>query len=143
MDPWLVWLLIALVLAIAEILTLTAALGLFALAALATAGIAAIGLAVPGQLIAFAVLSATGVVLVRPWARRHMLEARVERFGIDALVGSSAYVLQDVSAHAGLVRIGGEEWSARAYDDAVVIPAGSTVDVLQISGSIAVVYPRE
>jgi len=143
MDPWLVWLLIALVLAIAEILTLTAALGLFALAALATAGIAAIGLAVPGQLIAFAVLSATGVVLVRPWARRHMLEARVERFGIDALVGSSAYVLQDVSAHAGLVRIGGEEWSARAYDDAVVIPAGSTVDVLQISGSFAVVYPRE
>ncbi|TWP50501.1 NfeD family protein [Lentzea tibetensis] len=143
MDPWLIWLVVALVLAIAEILTLTAVLGLFAVAALVTAGTAAIGVPVAGQLIAFAVVSAAGVVLVRPWAHRAMLEPRLERFGIDALVGSSAHVLQEVSGHAGLVRIGGEEWSARAYDDSIVIPAGATVDVLQINGSIAVVYPRE
>ncbi len=92
---------------------------------------------------AFTIVSAAGVVLVRPWAHRLRLEARAERFGIDALAGSSAYVLQEVNGHAGLVRIGGEEWSARPIDDSVVIPAGSTVDVLQISGSIAVVYPRE
>lgn len=143
MDPWLIWLIVAMVLAIAEIFTLTAALGMFAVAALVTAGTAAIGVPVPGQLVAFAVVSAAGVVLVRPWARRAMLETRLERFGIDALVGRSAHVLQEVSGHAGLVRIGGEEWSARAYDDSVVIPAGATVDVLQINGSIAVVYPRE
>lgn len=143
MDPWLIWLLIAAALAVAEIFTLTAALGMLAVAALTTAGVAAIGVPVPGQLVAFALVSAAGVVLVRPWARRHMLEVRLERFGIDALVGSSAYVLTEVSGHAGLVRIGGEEWSARSYDDSVVIPAGATVDVLQINGSYAVVYPRE
>lgn len=143
MDPWLIWLIVAVVLAVAEIFTLTAALGMLSVAALVTAGVAAIGMPVPGQLVAFTVVSVAGVVLVRPWARRHVLQARAERFGIDALVGRSAYVLQEVSGHAGLVRIGGEEWSARAFDDSVVIPAGTTVDVLQISGSIAVVYPRE
>jgi membrane protein implicated in regulation of membrane protease activity len=143
MDPWLVWLIAALVLAVVEIFTLTAALGMLALAALVTAGVAAVGVPAPGQFVAFAIVSTAGVVLVRPWARRHVLEARIERFGIDALAGKPAYVLQEVSGHSGLVRIGGEEWSARAYDDSVVIPAGSTVDVLQISGSTAVVYPRE
>ncbi|SMC49681.1 NfeD family protein [Lentzea albidocapillata] len=143
MDPWLIWLIVGTVLAVAEIFTLTAALGMLAAAALVTSGIAAIGVPVPGQLVAFTVVSAAGVVLVRPWARRQVLLARGERFGIDALVGSSAYVLQEVNGRAGLVRIGGEDWSARPIDESVVIPAGSTVDVLQISGSIAVVYPRE
>ncbi|SDJ29823.1 Membrane protein implicated in regulation of membrane protease activity [Lentzea albidocapillata subsp. violacea] len=143
MDPWLIWLIVGAVLAVAEIFTLTAALGMLAAAALVTSGIAAIGVPAPGQLVAFTLVSAAGVVLVRPWARRQVLLAQGERFGIDALVGSSAYVLQEVNGHAGLVRIGGEDWSARPIDESVVIPAGSTVDVLQISGSIAVVYPRE
>jgi membrane protein implicated in regulation of membrane protease activity len=43
----------------------------------------------------------------------------------------------------GRVRIGGEEWSARSYDETLVIPPGATVDVLEISGSTALVHPRE
>ena len=48
-----------------------------------------------------------------------------------------------VTAHDGRVRIGGEEWSARAYDESLVIPVGTTVDVIQIEGATALVYPRE
>lgn len=143
MDPWLLWLITAIVLAVAEVFSLTAALGMLAVAALVTSGVAALGMPVPGQFVAFAVVSAAGIVLVRPWAHRQVRQIRLERFGIDALVGSSAHVLQEVNDHAGLVRIGGEEWTARPYDDSVVIPAGSTVDVLRISGSVAIVYPRE
>ncbi|SES30188.1 Membrane protein implicated in regulation of membrane protease activity [Lentzea xinjiangensis] len=143
MDPWLVWLVIALVLAIAELFTLTAALGMLAAAGFVTAGAAALGLPVPGQLIVFSVVSALGVLLARPWARRAMSQPRLERFGVEALVGASAQVLREVNAHEGLVRLRGEEWTARSYDESVVIPAGSTVDVLHIDGSIAVVYPRE
>ncbi|RDI34375.1 NfeD family protein [Lentzea flaviverrucosa] len=143
MELWLIWLIIALVLAIAEIFTLTAALGMLAVAGFVTAGTAAIGLPVPGQLVVFSVVSAAGVVLARPAARRMMLQPRIERFGIEALVGSSGYVLREVNGHEGLVRIRGEDWTARPYDESVVIPAGSTVDVLHIDGSTAVVYPRE
>jgi len=62
---------------------------------------------------------------------------------VDALVGKKAYVLREVSELDGEVRIGGEEWTTRPYDESLVIPAGTAVDVMQISGSTALVYPRE
>ncbi|TDD55230.1 NfeD family protein [Saccharopolyspora elongata] len=143
MGEWVIWLIAAVVLGIAEIFTLTAALGMLGAAALITAGSAAIGLPLPAQLAVFAVASAAGVLLVRPAARRHMLRPESQRFGVEALIGKSAYVLQEVTGHSGRIRLNGEEWTARPYDDAVVITAGTTVDVMQISGSTAIVYPRE
>jgi membrane protein implicated in regulation of membrane protease activity len=67
----------------------------------------------------------------------------VLRTGTAALVGRTAFVLEEVTARGGRVQIGGEEWSSRPYDETLVIPAGSTVDVMQIEGATALVYPRE
>jgi membrane protein implicated in regulation of membrane protease activity len=143
MDLWVIWVIVAVVLGIAEIFTLTAALGLLGGAALITAVCAAAGLPPPGQLVVFTIASTASLVLLRPLAQRHMLPPRPQRFGVEALVGKSAYVLQEVTGRGGRVRIGGEEWTARAYDETLVIPAGATVDVMQIQGATAVVYPRE
>jgi membrane protein implicated in regulation of membrane protease activity len=146
MDAWLIWLIIAVALLVVEMLTLTAAIGMLGIAALITAGLAALGLTVPGQLVAFTVAAAIGVFLIRPVVRRQMLRPATQRFGIEALVGKPAFVVTDVSGVDGRVRIGGvdgEEWTARAYDDSQVIPAGTTVDVLEISGTTALVYPRK
>jgi membrane protein implicated in regulation of membrane protease activity len=143
MDVWVIWLIIAVVLAVAEIFTLTAALGLLGGAALIASVSATIGLPVPLQLVVFAVSSAAGLVVLRPIAQRHMLAPRRRDFGVDALLGKPAYVLQEVTGRNGRVRIGGEEWTARAIDDSVVIPIGATADVLQIDGATAIVYPRE
>ncbi|TDB84810.1 NfeD family protein [Actinomadura sp. KC216] len=143
MDEWLIWLIIAGVLGVAEFFTLTAALGILGGAALITAGFAAIGLPAPFQLLVFAVAATAGVLLVRPVARRHMRGPQRQRFGVDALVGQPAYVTQEVTGFKGRVRIGGEEWTARAYDQTLVIPVGATVDVIEISGSTALIYPRE
>ena len=63
--------------------------------------------------------------------------------GLAALVGRPAIVLEEVGPHSGRVRIGGEVWSARSYDETQVIPAGKTVDVMHIEGATALVYPRE
>ncbi|MFE0631145.1 NfeD family protein [Streptomyces sp. NPDC058864] len=143
MDPWLIWLIIAAVLAVSEIFTLTAALGMLSAAALVTAGSAAVGLPLPFQFLVFAIVATVAVLFVRPIALRHVLQAQSERFGIDALVGKAAYVVSEVSGRAGTVRIDGEEWTARAYDDTLVIPPGATVDVIEISGATAIVYPRD
>jgi membrane protein implicated in regulation of membrane protease activity len=137
MDLWLVWLIVAAVLAVAEILTLTAALGMLSAAALVTAGLAAVGLPVGWQLLAYASL-----LLVRPVALRHMRQPQSARFGIDALVGKAAFVVSEVTGAGGRVRIDGEEWTARAYDETLVIAPGTTVDVIEISGTTAYVYPR-
>jgi len=143
MDEWVIWLIVALVLGVAEVMTLTTALGVLGAAALVTAGTAVFGVPVLLQLLVFTIAAATGVVLVRPIALRHMHHPQLERFGVDALVGQRAFVLREVTAQDGLVRIGGEEWTARAYDETLVIPEGSTVDVMEITGSTALVYPRE
>jgi membrane protein implicated in regulation of membrane protease activity len=142
-DAWVIWLIIAVVLGVAEIFTLTAALGLLGGAAVISSVFAAIGLPVPLQLLVFALSSAAGIVILRPIATRHMRRPRLQRFGIEALIGRTAYVVREVTGRDGTVRIGGEEWTARALDESLVIPAGAAVDVIQIDGATAVVYPRE
>ncbi|WP_406054798.1 NfeD family protein [Streptomyces sp. NBC_01077] len=143
MDLWLIWLIAAGALAVAEIFTLTAALGILSAAALVTAGAAALGLPLPFQFLLFTMLATVSVLFVRPIAARHLLKPQTERFGVDALVGRSAYVVSEVTGLGGRVRIGGEEWTARAYDETLVIPPGATVDVMEINGATALVYPRE
>ncbi|GHF78351.1 NfeD family protein [Streptomyces filamentosus] len=143
MDPWLVWLIVAGALAVAEIFTLTAALGILGAAAAVTAGTAALGLPPPLQFVVFAALAAVSLLFVRPAAVRRLGGPPAEPFGVDALVGRPARVVSEVTGAGGRVRIGGEEWTARAYDEALVIPPGATVDVMEIDGATAVVYPRE
>ncbi|GAA2654207.1 MULTISPECIES: NfeD family protein [Nonomuraea] len=143
MDDWVIWIILAVVLGVAEIFSLTAALGLLGVSALLTAMVAAIGLPIPIQLLVFTLTSVAGLVVIRPLAMRNIRQPQLQRFGVDALVGKSAYVVKEVTGRQGLVRIGGEEWSARAYDETVVIPEGATVDVIEIEGATALVYPRE
>jgi membrane protein implicated in regulation of membrane protease activity len=143
MVMWLIWLVVAVLLGVAEIFTLTAALGVVGAAAVVPAVLAAVGLPLPVQLAAFAVAAAAGVVLVRPVALRHMRQPQLERFGVDALVGKRAFVVRAVTDRDGLVRIDGEDWTARSFDDDTVIPEGAAVSVMRISGTTAYVYPLE
>ena len=143
MGIWIIWLIVAAVLGVAEVMTATLAFGLIAVAALVGAGVGAAGGNVALQFGAFVLASAAGLGIARPFALRHIKQPPPLRTGTAALVGRSAYVLDEITAHSGRVRIGGEEWSARPYDDTLTIPAGVTVDVLQIEGAMALVYPRE
>jgi membrane protein implicated in regulation of membrane protease activity len=143
MQSWLLWLTIAAVLGITELMTATLDLLLLAVAALAAAGVAAIGLGAGLQLLAFAVAAGAMITLVRPVARRHLTSHPQLRTGVAALIGREAVVLSAVGREPGRVRIGGEEWSARSYDPDLLIPAGTTVDVFAIEGATALVHPRE
>ncbi|MCW2893015.1 MAG: hypothetical protein QOG28_877 [Trebonia sp.] len=143
MMAWIVWLIVAAVLGVAELVTFTFALGLIAVGACVAAGVAALDLGVPFQLLAFVIASGAGLGLVLPIARRHVKQPPLLRSGSAALVGRPARVLEEVTGYGGRVRIGGEEWSARSYDETLVIPVGHNVDVMQIEGATALVYPRE
>jgi len=143
MHAWIVWVIVAAVLGVAELMTTTFALGIIAVGALVAAGAGAMGLGIPFQLLAFVVASAAGLGFVLPVARRHIKQPPLLKTGPAALVGRSARVLEEVTEHGGRVRIGGEVWSARAYDESLIIPVGRVVDVMQIEGATALVYPRE
>ncbi|MFV2198530.1 MULTISPECIES: NfeD family protein [unclassified Nocardiopsis] len=143
MPDWLMWTILAVALGVAEVFTLTFVLGLVAVAALVAALLGALGLPVAVQVIGFAATSAAGIVLVRPIIQRQLARGPDTRSGADALVGRSGLVLREVDGDRGLIKLSGEEWSARCIDEDLVIPVGTHVDVMEIDGATAVVYPRE
>jgi membrane protein implicated in regulation of membrane protease activity len=141
MPSWAVWLVVAGVLGIAEVLSLTFVLGMLAGGAAAAAVIAALSGPVVLQGVGFIVVSGGLLVTVLPMARRHRHLPPLLRSGSAALVGSRGTAITQVDRHSGLVRLGGENWTARPYDDEVVIPAGAEVDVYAIDGATAVIHP--
>ena len=129
-------------LGVAEYFTLTLAFGLLAAAALVAAIVAGLGGPLLAQVLAFAIAGAVGLLVVRPIARRQMTHPSPVREGSYALIGKKAVVIEEVTGTQAL-KLAGEVWSARALDEDHVIPAGTTVDVMEIEGATAIVYPRE
>jgi membrane protein implicated in regulation of membrane protease activity len=140
---WIGWLIAAAALGVAEYFTLTLAFGLLAAAALVAALVAGIGAPLLVQVLAFAITAAAGLLIVRPIARRQMRNPPLVREGSYALIGKRALVIEQVTGAGGLVKLAGEVWSARAFDENQVIPAGTPVDVMEIDGATAIVYPLE
>lgn len=126
-------------LAAGEVVTFGFFLGPIALAALVAALVAALGASVELQLAAFVVASLASLAIIRPIVRRHLRTPAALRTGTAALVGETALVLERVTRDEGQVRIGGEVWSARAYDEDGVIEPGARVTVLDIKGATALV----
>jgi membrane protein implicated in regulation of membrane protease activity len=138
---WLAWSIAAVALVVGEILTPGLFfLGPVALAAIAGAVASLFGAPLWLQLLVFAGSSFASLGLLRPIARRHLTMPHAIRTGAAALVGAPAVVLQRVDADGGLVRIGGEDWSARAYMPDQVLEPGAKVEVAEISGATALVY---
>ena len=126
MPDWVIWAIAAVALAIGEIFTPGLFfLGPVALAAVAAALMALIGLGLVVQLIVFIVGSIASLAFLRPIARSHLRMPASTRTGTAALVGRKALVLQRVDLHGGRVRIGGEEWSARSFFDEQVLEPGT------------------
>lgn len=135
-----IWVVVAVALAIGEVLTPGLFfLGPVALAAGAAALAALLGAGTLGSLIVFIVCSAASLLVLRPIARRHVRMPALSRTGTDALIGRKAIVTRKVDRLGGRVRIGGEEWTARPYLDDQVFEEGKTVDVIQIDGATALV----
>lgn len=140
MPGWVLWTIVAAVCAGAEALTLTLILGFVAIGAVIALVVAVLGGPAVAQLVAFIVASAALVGVARPIAKSHLQTPAELRSGVDALIGSSALVLDRVDAHQGRVKIGGEVWSARAFLEDQVFEVGTTVDVVKIQGATALVY---
>jgi membrane protein implicated in regulation of membrane protease activity len=140
-PAWLIWAIVAVLLAVGEIFTPGMFfLGPVALAAVAAALVALFGVGVVVQLLVFIAGSVATVAFLRPIARRHLHMPAALRTGTAALEGTKAVVLQRVDVNGGRVRIGGEEWSARAYMDDQVLEPGTRVEVVKIEGATALVY---
>ena len=141
MPGWVIWAIIAVLLALGELATP----GLFFLGPVALAAIPAGIIALLGgpawlQLLFFILGALASLAVLRPIARAHLKMPAITRTGTAALIGSRALVLERVDVNGGRVRIGGEEWSARAYMEDQVLEPGARVEVAKIEGATALVY---
>lgn len=143
MDAWLIWLICAVAAAVGEILTAGFFLAPFSAGAFGGMVAALLGAGGVIQLIVFAAITLACFALVRPVARRHLYTPPAIRTGTAALIGRSGIVLERIANDEGVgsVRIDGEVWTARAYDESVEIDAGAKVQVVEIRGATALVAP--
>jgi membrane protein implicated in regulation of membrane protease activity len=142
-HAWALWMSIAFLLAVAEIVSLDLVLIMLAVGALA-GGIVAV---VAPDLWWLQVLTAAGVSVGMMALLRPSLLARVRsmpgyRSSTAKMVGSSGVALSQIDRSGGEIKVDGQSWSARPYSVDVVIDAGTDIEVYEIDGAIAVVYPK-
>lgn len=141
-NLWMVWLLVAGGLAIAEVTTLDFTLLMLASGALAGAGTAWLFPGLPWLQVVVAIVVAVAMLaLLRPTLLRKVRSMPGYRSSLDKMVGSTGQALTAITASGGEIKVAGETWTARSVDG-TTIPAGSEVEVYQVDGAVAVVYPR-
>jgi membrane protein implicated in regulation of membrane protease activity len=142
-NAWALWLSLAFLLAVAEILSLNLVLIMFAVGALAGAVMA---LLVPDlwwlQILVAAGVSVGMLALLRPTLLARIHNMPGYRSSTAKMVGSSGVAVSQIDRTGGEIRVDGQSWTARPYLSDLVIEQGTEVEVYEIDGAIAVVYPK-
>lgn len=141
MDAWIVWLIAACLLGIGEMHQGGFYLAPFALGAALAAVVGLLGVGVGLSAVVFVLGSAIVFGTLRPVARHHRRLPAPIRTGAAALIGRPAIVIERIANDEGVgcVKIDGEVWTARSYDEDEVIDAGERVEVVEIRGATALV----
>src|SRR5688500_5008891 len=141
MPDWVLWIIAAAVLAAGEALaSFTFILGPIALAAVIAGIVAAVGAGMAVQWAVFILASIASIALLRPMAKRQLRPPWQIRSGTGARVGAPAVVLERVDQDNGQVKLRGEVWTARSYDEDDVFEPGARVQVIKIDGATALVH---
>ena len=140
----LTWLVILVVLVLAELLTMGLTTIWFAGGALVGCIMAYFGAPLLAQIIVALVVSLVLLFFTRPIAVKYFNKDRV-RTNAEGLIGHVAVVIGEVNNLKGIgqVNVGGQEWSARSAVDTEIIAPGTVVEILSISGVKLIVRPTK
>ena len=135
MEPVYVWLIALIAFVVIEIATMGLTTIWFAGGALVALVLAMFNTSIYVQLGAFLVISIILLVGTRPLAVKFFNQKR-EKTNVDSMIGKQAIVVAEIDnlREEGQVILNGMEWSARAYEEGTVIPAGAVVEVKEVRG---------
>jgi membrane protein implicated in regulation of membrane protease activity len=140
----LVWIAVALVFAIVEVLTVALVAGFIAVGATGAAIAAFVGGSLTDQAIVFAVVSVLGLALARHPLLAYLQDrsAPATPSGAAGMIGQTALVVDPIGDehHRGHVRIAGEDWPALTRDGRPV-EAGVAVRIVEIRLATLIVEP--
>lgn len=143
MDPWHWWLIAAIILMTAEVLTSDFLLATFGIACLIASLVAGVGAGFVAQLAAFAGASVLCLAIVRPAVKRWLYQSGEKlKTNIDSLIGRRGTVTDDAACEdaPGRVKIGGEEWRA-ITESGSILAAGTVVEIIALDGATATIRP--
>ena len=137
------WLIILVVLALAEAATINLVSIWFAAGALAALLVSLFCQNFWIQLVLFILVSTLCLALVRPLAQKKFTP-HLRPTNLDLLLGQDAVVTEDIDnlASTGQVKVGGQIWTARNEVEEP-IPAGTIVQVLRIEGVKIIVRVKD
>jgi len=142
-NSWAIWLSLAFLLGIAEIMSLDLVLIMLAVGALAGAAVAVVAPTLWWlQILVAAGISVMMLLLLRPTLLAKVRNMPGYRSSADKMVGSSGMAISQIDKSGGEIKVDGQSWSARPYSSDVVIEQGTEIEVYEIDGVIAVVYPK-
>jgi membrane protein implicated in regulation of membrane protease activity len=135
---WIVWIAIAVVMLIVEVITVDLEAIWFAVAAIAMTIITACvpQLDVAWQIFIFAVLSVGLLIATRPLVKNILKKRRNQETNLDLIVNHTAVVVEDINndLSTGAVKINGLVWTARSASGEL-IEKDVLVTIKQISGN--------
>lgn len=139
MKFMIIWLVVAAIMVIAEMLSLGLTSIWFAGGAFVTAILAVVGVPFVPQLVCFAVVSLVLLFVMRPLAKDKFMKD-IEKTNVDSLIGKQGIVTETIDnlKATGAVKLNGVEWTARSADTSE-IEKGQTVVVEKIEGVKAIV----
>lgn len=137
------WVLMAVALAVVEIITVTFFPIFFAISALFGLAVAAAG---GPEWLQWALFGVGGFALsgvLRPIAKRQFESGPTLKSRVEALPGRVAIVTTaiDGAALTGAVTIDGQVWTARPEQDLAKLGEGTEVEILEVRGATVVVRP--
>jgi membrane protein implicated in regulation of membrane protease activity len=139
-PAWLLWLIASGLFAAGEMASLDLVLLMFAGGALGGMTVALLGGATVLQMIAFIVVSGVLLALVRPIAKKHLVDRTpLQLDGVETLIGRTAKVTRAVDSSGGRIRMGADEWTARSQHSGEAFEIGATVRIMSVDGATAVV----
>ncbi|HEY2632641.1 MAG TPA: NfeD family protein [Solirubrobacteraceae bacterium] len=141
MSAWIVWVVVACVLGVGEMHQGGFYLAPFAAGAALAAVVGLLGVGFALSAILFLATSGVVFATLRPVAQRHRRLPPSIRTGAAALIGRKATVIERIAnvEGVGCVKIDGEVWTARSFDEDQVFEPGERVEVVEIRGATALV----
>jgi membrane protein implicated in regulation of membrane protease activity len=142
-NSWAIWLSLAFLLGIAEIMSLDLVLIMLAVGALAGAAVAVFAPTLWWlQILVATAVSVGMLLLLRPTLLAKVRSMPGYRSSTDKMIGSSGVAVSQIDKSGGEIKVDGQSWTARPYSSDVVIEQGTEIEVYEIDGAIAVVYPK-
>ncbi len=137
LEPQYLWLIIALILGIAEIIVPGVFLIWLAAAAAVTGFVAMfIDITIPGQFTLFGLLALASVFFGRRWYMTHKVESSDPLLNDRAarLIGTNVVAVTPINATSGRVKVGDGEWPARGPD----LKKGDAARVVDVASGVLI-----